>query len=811
MTEDLKSALRSLRSSLTFTVVALVVLALGIGAGSAIFSVVDAVVLRGLPFDEHDRLAVVLEHDTTRPETFGGGTTTSQMYLDWRRLQESFEGVAAVQGWTFPIYNEGGEPVDAPAHRVTWEFFPALRVAPLLGRSFTADDEIEGRHRVVILSHGFWQRRFGGAMDIIGKTIELNRQSWEIVGIMPRGFAYPVSSTRPSDIFAPVFFRPDDKVRQSNRNYNFSVVGRLKDGVTIEQAHGSMNRIAAALDEQYPKWSPGRRARVVSLHHHLVGRVRAWMLMLLGAVALVLLIACANVANLMLARATTRAREMGIRAALGAGRWRIVRGLLIEGLVLALAGAVIGVALAYAGVEIIRAWLPSNIPRVAGIGIDLRVLTATIAASVLTGIAFGLVPAFHSSRPDLSTALKDTGRSTTAGRGTQWLRNALVVAEVALAVVLVAGSGLFIGSFARLMRIDLGLDPHNVLVLSVNVSVIQGDFKAAMKQGNAYVHRMLDAVQAVPGVQDAAAVSGGLPLTGSWSRTGIELPGQPRAEGDNSIDRRLVTPNYLQLLRIPLVRGRYLSDGDRSGGQMVMMINETAARKYWPGQDAIGQRATINSKERVVVGIVRDIRHLGPESPPRQECYFPFDQEETTGGTLVMRTAGDPVAALAAVKAAIWSVNKEQRFSSDTVTLDGYMDRLIAQRRFNMALIGLFGALGLIISAVGIYGVMTYLVAQRTNEIGVRMALGATRGNVVGMILRRASMLLVTGLVIGTAVAWPLSAALEVKSFLFQIEPTDKAIYAIALATLALAGLVASAVPARRAASIDPLSALRHD
>ena len=377
-------------------------------------------------------------------------------------------------------------------------------------------------------------------------------------------------------------------------------------------------------------------------------------------------------------------------------------------------------------------------------------------------------------------------------------------------MVLLAASGLFIGSFAKLMRVNLGLDPHNVLALNVGVRVVNNDFRQASKQGNAYVEQMLAAVRAVPGVQDAAAISGGLPLTGSWSRTGIELPGKPKAEGDTSIDRRLVTGNYLQLLRIPLVRGRYLAEEDRNGPQ-VMVINETAARLYWPGQDPIGQRATINDKERTVVGIVGDIRHLGPETPPRQEVYIPFTQEENIGGTLVMRTAGDPLKVLPAVKSAIWSVNREQRLSSDTVTLDAYMDRLVAQRRFNMAMIGLFGVLGLVIAAVGVYGVMTYLVAQRTNEIGVRMALGATRGNVVAMILKRAALLLLAGLAIGTAVAYPLGTALQIKRFLFEVEPTDVAIYTVAVATLALAGLIASAIPARRAASVDPLDALRHE
>jgi putative ABC transport system permease protein len=536
------------------------------------------------------------------------------------------------------------------------------------------------------------------------------------------------------------------------------------------------------------------------------------MLLILGAVGLVLLIACANVANLMLVRATGRSREMGIRAALGAGRWRLIRGLLVEGIVLSLGGAVLGVLLAYAGVEIIRAWIPVNVPRVAGIGIDLRVLSAAVATALLTGITFGIVPAFHSSRPDLTTTLKDSGRSSTAGRGTQWLRNTLVVAEVALAVVLLVGAGLFVRSFVELMRIDTGFDYRNVLVQNVSLRVQPGQFADALKRGNAYVAQMLEAVRRVPGVEAAAAVSGGLPLTGNWSRTGVEVPGRPKLEGDDdSIDRRLVTPNYLQLLRIPLVRGRYLSDDDRAGSQMVMVVNETAARKYWPDRDPIGQRAILNSKERVVVGVVGDIRHLGPETSARQECYIPFDQEGNTGATLVMRTAGDPLGVLAAVKTAIWSVNGEQRLTSDTVTLDAYMDRLVAQRRFNMALLGLFGVLGLVIAAVGIYGVMAYVVAQRTNEIGVRMALGATRQHVVLMVLLRAAVLTVAGLGIGTAVAWPLGMLLEVQTFLFQVGPTNLAVYALALGTLAAAGLLASAVPAFRAASIDPLVALRHE
>jgi predicted permease len=810
MRDDLKAAFRSLRKSPTFTTVALAVLALGIGAGTAIFSVVDAVVLRALPFDEHDRLAVVLEHDPSGKDVFGGGTTTPQTYLDWRRMQEGFDGLAAVSSTSFRLKTDTGEPADARGFRVTWEFFPMLRVAPALGRNFTAEDEIEGRHRVVILSDGFWQRRFGGDPGVVGKTIELNEETYEIVGIMPRGFAYPVASDKPTEIYSPTWFRAEDKVRGGSRNFNWTVVGRLKTGVSFGQANEQMNRVAESLDQQHPKWSAGIRTRVIPLQEHLVGKVRGWMLMLLGAVALVLLIACANVANLMLARATTRTREVSIRAALGASRWRIVRALMIEGLLLSILGAAIGVMLAYFGVLAIRAWLPPGLPRVASIGLDVRVLLAATGAATLCGILFGMVPALQSSRPDLTTALKDSGRSSTAGAGSQRLRSALVVVEVALAVMLLVGAGLFVGSFVKLMSVDPGFDYANVLVFSVGPRIQQGKFDEAIKISRTYVPQMQEAVRNVPGVRMVATVSGGMPLTGSWSRSSVEIPGRGELKGDEfSLDRRTVSPEYLALMRIPLLRGRYIEATDTDHSEAVIVINDAAARLYWPGEEAIGKRLKISSKERVVVGIVGNIRHLGPEKPFRQEGYIPFLQDQTIGSTLVMKTDGDPMRVAPAVKAAIWSVNREQRLTGDTITLEGYMERLIMQRRFNMALLASFGVIGLVIAAVGIYGVMAYIVAQRTNEIGVRMALGATRGDVVSMVLKRASVMMLLGLAIGGAAAWALSA--NIKTFLFQTEPGDPRIFAAALVTLTFAGLAASAIPARRAASVDPLNALRHE
>jgi putative ABC transport system permease protein len=810
--DDLRTAFRSLRHSPAFTVVALTVLALGIGAGTAIFSVVDAVVLRGLPFDEHDRLGVLVEKDTRHAVTFGEGNITPQTYLDWRKLQQPFQAVTAIGGTRFRLKTESAEPADATATRVTAEFFPVLRVAPMIGRAFTADDEVEGRHRLAILSYGFWQRRFGGAMDVLGRTIELSEQPYEIVGVMPRTFSYPVGSDKPSEILVPMLFNEQDRTKGGSHNYNDTVIGRLKNGVTFPQATDQMWRLSEQLDAQDPKWAPGRRARVVTLHEHLVGKVRGWMLMLLGAVVLVLLIACANVANLMLVRATGRSREMGIRAALGASPWRLVRGLLVEGVMLSLGGALLGLVLASGGIAILRAWLPAGLPRVASIGVNFRVLFTAIAAAVLTGLVFGIVPALQSARPDLVGSLKEGGRSATAGGRAQRLRSILVIAEVAIAVILLVGAGLFTGSFVRLMQVDPGFDYHNVVALDVGLRLLPGqkfDDDYAKRSGQ-YTAQIVEAVSRVPGALMVGAVSGGLPLTGSWSRTSVTLPGRGELKGEgDDVDQRGVTANYLELMRVPLLKGRRLSTDDREGSPLVTVINQAAAQKYWPGQEALGQHITMNDKDLVVVGIVGNIHHLGPEIPPRQECYLPLAQDRQFGAALVIRTAGDPMAVLPAIKAAIWSVNREQRLTGDTFTLERYLDRLIAQRRFNMAVLALFGVLGLVIAAVGIYGVMAYVVAQRTNEIGVRMALGATRGNVVSMILRRAGALMGLGLLVGGVGAWYLGAV--IKSFLFDVQPNDVGIFAGALLVLAVSGLLASLLPARRAATVDPLIALRSE
>jgi len=812
---DVVYAARTLRKSPTYTAVALTVLALGIGSATAIFSIVDAVVLRGLPYDEHDRLVAVLEAGTEVSEVLGG-RTAPQTFFDWRAQQRSFDGLALVMSASFGMRDAEGHRLPVRAIRVTAGFFPVLRVAPMLGRSFTTAEESYGRHRVAILSHGLWQRQFGSDLRVVGRTITLDDETWEVIGVMPPGFAYPVATVLPTEIYVPPGFQGADHVRANTRNFTWTAIGRLRDDVSATQATAEMSALNAALDAQYPGWSnsgpvrPGGRARCVALHERLVGDVRPWMLMLLGAVALLLLIACANVANLMLARATVRGPEIAIREALGASRAAVVRALLVESVLLSAAGAAIGLLLAWAAVRAIIPWLPSGLPRVASIGIDLRVLAAAVGAALATGVGFGLVPAVQFSRPNLSTTLRDSCRSTTAGVHSHRVRSLLVVAEVALAVVLVVGAGLFAGSFAKLTRVDAGFDYTRLLFVSVGPGWRPDTLEKALEESPAYVQRMLAAVERVPGVRAVAATASPLPLSGGFSNADVKLADGREFTGmSEAIERRLVTPGYLPLLGVPLLRGRHLSDDDRVGTQGVIVINQAAARKYWPGQEALGQHLTFDKKERVVVGVVADIRSFGPEAPVRPEGYIPMAQGRIIGGTLLMRTAGDPLKALPAAKAAIWSVNMDQMIAGTVFTLDRYMDRLIAQRRLAMTLFALFGVLGLVISAVGVYGVMAYLVAQRTNEIGVRIALGAAPGGVVTMVLRRAGALIGIGLTIGTGVA--LYASRFAKSFLFQLEPNDPRVFAAALAVLALAGLVASVEPARRAAAVDPIVALRRE
>ena len=812
MRDDLRAAYRSLRSSKTLTAVALTVLALGIGASTAIFSVVDAVVLRGLPFDEHDRLVAVGERRTASPffdvgrDPLALSSAAPQNYMDWAAQQQVFESMAAIAGGSFTLREPGAEPEDLRAQRVTAGFFDVLRTRPAVGRAFAPEQEIDGAHRVAVLSDALWRRRFGGDPGVVGRMLPLEGGSYEVIGVMPPEFEYPVGTTRPTELWVPYVVPPDERVRNPK---SFSIylqtIARLKPGVTIEQAQAQMDQIAAALEQAHPEWNKDSRIGVRPLIDHLVGaRTKSWMLMLLGAVGIVLLIACANVANLLLARASAREREVGIRAALGAGRWRLVRQLMVESLVLSTAGTLLALVLAWWAVQVLKGSMPEGVPRVAAIAVDLRVLAAAAGLSILTGILFGTVPALQASKPDLTNALKDGARGS-AGAGRQRLRSALVVAEVALAVVLLVGAALFIGSFVALMRIDPGFDPESVLTAQISPRFERPKPGSPPTDYARPFAEMINGISRIPGVAHAAMISGGMPLGGSMSITTLTVPGRT-IEKDDGISIRRVTPDYHNALRIPLRDGRYFEEKDREGAPNVVIFNESAAARYFPGENPVGRTVTMNKMDRTVVGVVGDVHQSSLETDPRAEAYVPMAQQPVTFGELVIRTAGDPYAVLPQVKAVVLNVLPDVPLRQ-VRTMEELMARRVAQRRLNMLLLGMFGLLGLVISAVGIYGVMAYVVAQRTHEIGVRMALGATRAKIVSMVLVNACVLVLIGLVIGGAGAWYLSEA--ARAFLFRLEANDPRAFGAAILALSLAAIVASAIPARRASSVDPMVALR--
>jgi putative ABC transport system permease protein len=809
MREDFRAALRSLASSRTFTVVALLVLMLGIGASTAIFSVVDAVVLRGLPFDEHDRLVALGERRVPGPNARPGGdpqalsSIAPQNYMDWVAQQQVFESMAAIAGRDVTLHEPDAEPEDLRGQAVTAPFFDVLRIRPAIGRAFTAEHETDGRDRVVVLSDGFWRRRFGGDPAVIGRTIPLDGNGYEIIGVMPPDFTYPVSSARPTDLWMPFVVPANQRVRNPKEfSFYLQSIARLKPGVTLAEAQAQMEQIALALETEHPQWNKDRRAGVRPLRDHLVGTsTRSWMLMLLGAVGIVLLIACANVANLLLARSTAREREIGIRAALGAGRWRLVRQLMVESLTLSVVGTLLSIAVAWWAVELLRTSMPDGVPRVSAIAIDLRVLAAAAGLAIVTGLLFGIVPALQLSKPDLSLALKDGARGT-AGAGRQWFRSALVVTEVALAVVLLVGAALFIGSFVSLMRIDPGFETRNVLTAAVYPPFVPG---ARPDHGRTY-QQILDRLREVPGIEQASFISGGMPLGGSMSSTTITIPGRTMPQDDDGVSFRRVSSGYHAALRIPLRSGRLFADTDRAGAPLVVIVNDAFVKRYLPGENAIGQSISSHNGTRTIVGVVGDVYQTSLETEPVAEVYVPMGQLTTGFGELVVRTAGNPYDLLPAIRAATLAVLPDIPLRT-VQTMDELYGRRIAQRKLNMLLLGLFGVLGLVISAVGIYGVMAYVVAQRTREIGVRMALGATRANVVGMVLKSASLLVGIGLLIGAAGAWYLSSTAE--RFLFRLEASDPRAFIAAIMVLALAALIASVIPARRAASVDPMIALR--
>ncbi|MDQ3698699.1 MAG: ABC transporter permease [Gemmatimonadota bacterium] len=793
LVQDIRYALRALRQRPGFAAVVALTLAIGIGANSAIFSVVNGVLLRPLPYREPERLVMLW----TMLPNFGREVSSLPDFRDWRGQSAAFSEVAALANSSFGISGEG-EPERVDAAYVTADFFRTLGTTLAQGRSFTREEETPNSN-LVIVSHGFWQRRLGGRAGILGETVALSGTMYTIVGVTPEGFRFG----NDAQLWAPLNTVNPNAGRRSDF---LTVIARLETGATIERAQAELTETMRRLEEQYPQTNTGVTAQVVSLHDELVGGVRLALLVFMGAVGLVLLIACANVANLLLARAAAREREMAVRAALGAGRARLVRQLLTESVVLGLAGAALGLLLAVWGVAALQRASPSNLPRIEAIAVDGRVIVFTIAVSLVIGVLFGLAPAIRLSQHALGGALRD-GLRTVGGGGLRDLRGILVLGEVAVALLLLAGAGLLIRSFDKLQRVDVGVRPEGVVTaFMVPPSVTYPE----MPQVTTFYDRLLNALRESPGARDVALVSEP-PVSGRAGYTTFAIEGRPDFAPGNTPDLQpyVATESYFRTLGIPLVRGRTFTAQDRDGAAPVAVINEELARRHWPGQEPIGSRIAFGDTVfRTIVGIVGDTRQEGVSEAPYPQAYRAYAQVPRRAMYVTLRTGGDPLAAVGTLRQAVASIDREIALS-DILTMEQRLGESVAQPRVNAALLTIFGLVALVLAAIGIYGVTSYAVAQRTREIGVRMALGARRSDVLRLVVRQGMLPVAAGLAVGIGAA--LAATRVLQNLLFGVDATDPITFVAITLLLGGTALVASLIPARRAAGVDPTVALRSE
>jgi putative ABC transport system permease protein len=745
------------------------------------------------------------------PEPGALMSITAQDYLDWEDQQQVFEAMAALSGIGDYVFQPpDAEPELVKGDRVTPSFFDVLRVRPMLGAVFTSQNQAVGGDRVVVVSHAFWQRHLGRDPAAVGRMLALNGESYTIVGVMPVGFAYPPGSPLTADLWTLWVLRPQDSVRAASGARSLGghqSIARLKADVSLDQAQAQLSQIAAAIAAANPTTNTRRAIGIRPLRDHVIGSsTRLWMLMLLAAAGLVLLIACANVANLWLARASVQQRDAAVRAALGASRGRLVQRVLIESLVVSVAGTIVGLALAWLCVRVLAAALPEGLARVATIGVDARVLVVAAVAALATGLISGIVPALQSSSPALSAALNESSRAGGTGRGRRHARSVLVVAEVALAVVLLVGAALFIGSFINVMRIDPGFRTEGVLTAQLVQRPSPGAPPADMRPALADI---VDRARQLPGVVDAAAGAPGIPFRIQLRIGALQVSGQP-LDYTKTVSVKFVTSGYHRTLAIPLRSGRYFTDDDREGAEAVVILSDAAARMYFGNEDPLG-RVVINvgEGERRVVGVVANARQASLEVSPHPEVYMPMAQGGSLSyGFVLLHTSGDPNDALPALRAVVAQALPGVPLRN-VARLEDLLAAQTAERRLSMLMFSLFGLLGLVISAVGIFGVIAYLVSQQTREIGIRMALGATRSRVVAGVFGHLGRLVAAGLIAGGFAAWSLSNLAG--RFLFGLDHRDPRAYAVAMITLLAAAFVATLLPARRAASIDPTQALRRE
>jgi putative ABC transport system permease protein len=801
--QDLRYGARMLAKNPGFTLIAVVTLALGIGANTAIFSVVNALLLRPLPYTEAERLALLAQRSSDG-ERQGAPYPN---FEDWRTRTQSFSGMAMSGPETFNLTGVDN-PRRLSGRRINWNFFALLGVQPQLGRLFTEADDRYGASRAVVISHGFWQRQFGGAADVIGKAVSLTSETYTVIGVTPPSFEY----FEATDVYVPIglFLAPNSGIADRGSSFGgMYAVARLKPGVTIEQANNEMMALARQLEREYPKVNEGMSARAERLQDVMSERVRRSLWVLLGAVGFILLIACINVANLLLARAAEREKELAVRLALGAGRWRIVRQLLSESMLLAGMGATGGLLLGPWMMAGLLALAPTTIPQLNRVGLDTAVLFFTLAIAALTSLLFGLAPALRASKTDLQTALKDGGRLT-AGAAREGMRKALLIAEVGLSLVLLAGAGLLLRSMYNLLRVDLGFDADNLLTMRFELS----DKKYNPQTGRIFYDECLARVQGVPGVR-SAALSQSLPIEGSYWDSVFTVADKPAPSRANlpASDYLRVSENYFETMGIRLLRGRWFNAADTPESTPVAVINERLARLIWPNEDPIGKRIKqgfpeYNGAWREVIGVVNDVKTSGVDRPTTMQTYVLFSQTPGTFLGLIVRTQGNPLAVAAPIEQAIHTVDKDLPVYA-VWTMDQLLSNSLAERRLTLVLLSSFAALALLLASVGIYGVITYTVRQRTRELGIRLALGARARDVLWLILRQGLKLTLIGVALGLTVSFALTRWME--SLLFRVRPTDALTFGgIAVALLSVA-LVACWIPARRATKVDPLIALRSE
>jgi putative ABC transport system permease protein len=814
--QDLCYGIRTLRKKPAFTAVAILSLAIGIGANSAIFSVTNTLLLRPLPYKDADRLAILWNRSPgldIEQDWFSPG-----QYLDIKAENSVFDHVAATLGGSYNFTGRG-MPEHIEGARVSSSLFPLLGAQSALGRVFLPEEDEKGKPPTVILSNGFWQRRFGSDPEVIGETLILNDKHLTIVGVMPAEFSLnkevmpTVNGIRKSDVLLPMPMSETDRTNRGNEDYN--IFARLKPGITVAQAQAEMDSLAEQMKQQYPANYPpngGLTISVVPLLEQVVGDIRLALYVLLGAVGFVLLIACANVANLLLARAAVRQKEIAIRAAVGASRLRILRQMLTESVLLGLVGGLVGLVIALLAVGALRVFGPENIPRLGEVGIDGRVLAFTFFVSLLTGIVFGLVPALRASRPDLNEVLKDGGRSSVGGgsfgRGHHKIRNLLVISEVALSLVLLIGAGLLIRSYRGIENANPGFNADNVLSLRLSLPATRYPNADAVTH---FYRQLGERVKGLPGIEFVGTTFL-LPLsTNAVGWEPILIDGYVPKPGEGFIisNSSFVSPDYFRAMGIPLLKGRYFTEQDIKGGQEVALVDNKLAERFWPNEDPIGKRVQRGKGPwRTIVGVIGNGKEYGLESEPPITVYYPLGQIPIGSRYLVARASSDTVGMTAAVIEEIRALDGELPVY-DVNTMEQRLYDSLARRRFSMLLLGVFAAFALTLAATGIYGVMTYWVNQRTHEIGIRMALGAGQRNVLQLVIRQALILVGLGIVMGLAGAYALTRVMS--SLLFGVSATDR--FTFILISLLLGGiaLLASYIPARRAARVDPIVALRYE